>query len=1095
MKAFRVLLLIFLTVSLVTGQKKDTAKSDKKDKDKLSSSTFSGMKFRSIGPAWTSGRIADFAVNPNNHSEYYVAIASGHLWKTDNNGTTWKAVADTLPYSLGVVVIDTNNPFVVWVGTGENNHQRALGYGNGVYKSVDGGNSFTNMGLRESRQIGAIVVDPKNSNVVYVAAEGSVWGPGGERGLYKTTDGGKTWNKILNISENTGVNNVVIDPRDSNVLYATSEQRRRHIFTKIGGGPETAVYKSTDGGNTWDKIMNGLPKVDLGGSGLAISPVNPDVIYLSLEAAEKKGGFFRSVNRGASWEKMSDIYSSGQYFNEIYADPKDVDKIYLMDVVSKVSEDGGKTWRPIGTEARHVDDHAFWIDPNDTKHLFIGGDGGVYESFDEGKNWIFKCNLPVTQFYRVSVDNSLPFYNIYGGTQDNQSMGGPSRTISDDGITNSDWFMTVGGDGFFQAIDPKDPNIVYSAWQYGNIVRYDKKSGEVLEIRPEPEKGQNTFKWYWDTPFFISPHSNTRLYIAAERVFKSDDRGDSWTQISDDLTTKTDRNTFPVMGKYWSVDAVSKDVSTSQFGLIVSLAESPVKENLLFAGTDDGLIQVTEDLKQWRKIEIPDVPKFTLVSDIFPSKFDENIVYACFNNHKRDDFKPYLFKSNDKGKTWKSISGNLPTNGPVNTITEDPVNLNLLFVGTEWGVYFNLSGGEKDNDGKVKWIQLKSGIPNVKVTDIAIQEREKDLVVATFGRGFYVLDDYSALRDVNKDLLEKESHIFPVKDTPVFIPSDGKYGQGATYFKAPNPDFGISVWYYLKDVPKTLKLERKEKEKELFKDGKPIPQPSYEQLKNEENEIEPYLVFTFYDESDNIVRKVTKSASNGINKIIWDCKYESLMPVNLKDNKFDPLAKQRSSSLVMPGKYKVAMSLVYRNEEKLLTPTPVEFNVYALSNVTLPASNRAELVAFQKSANELARNVWGVNKLLEELNEKTQKIKQTINNFSGSNFDLMKKAQSVSDKLSSIDFILNGEPAKASDEEIPPAQVPLNSRLYKMISSHYTTSNETKTQKTAYEILREEIKSAIEKLYEIKNTDLKNIETELDKTKAPYTPGRIIEVK
>jgi len=334
-----------------------------------------------------------------------------------------------------------------------------------------------------------------------------------------------------------------------------------------------------------------------------------------------------------------------------------------------------------------------------------------------------------------------------------------------------------------------------------------------------------------------------------------------------------------------------------------------------------------------------------------------------------------------------------------------------------------------------------------------------------------------------------------VKDTPVFIPSDGKYGQGATYFKAPNPDFGISVWYYLKDVPKTLKLERKEKEKELFKDGKPIPQPSYEQLKNEENEIEPYLVFTFYDESDNIVRKVTKSASNGINKIIWDCKYESLMPVNLKDNKFDPLAKQRSSSLVMPGKYKVAMSLVYRNEEKLLTTTSVEFNVYALSNVTLPASNRAELVAFQKSANELARNVWGVNKLLEELNEKTQKIKQTINNFSGSNFDLMKKAQSVSDKLSSIDFILNGEPAKASDEEIPPAQVPLNSRLYKMISSHYTTSNVTKTQKTAYEILREEIKSAIEKLYEIKNTDLKNIETELDKTKAPYTPGRIIEVK
>ena len=1095
MKIIRIFLLLILCFSILPAQKKDSKPNNKKEKDKLTSSTFSGLKFRSIGPAWTSGRIADFAVNPQNHSEYYVATASGHLWKTTNNGTTWKAVADTLPYSLGVVVIDPNNPNIVWVGTGENNHQRALGYGDGVYKSIDGGESFKNMGLRESRQIGAIVIDPQNSNIVYVAAEGSVWGPGGDRGLFKTTDGGKTWNKILNISENTGVNNVVIDPRDSKVLYATSEQRRRHIFSKIGGGPETAVYKSTDAGATWEKIMKGLPSVDLGGTGLAISPVNPDVLYLSLEAAEKKGGFFRSTNRGASWEKMSDTYSSGQYFNEIYADPKDVDKVYLMDVISKVTLDGGKTWNPIGTAARHVDDHAFWIDPNDTKHIFIGGDGGVYESFDAGENWLFKCNLPVTQFYRVNVDNSTPFYFIYGGTQDNQSMGGPSRTINEDGITNADWFMTVGGDGFFQAIDPKEPNIVYSAWQYGNIIRYDRKSGEVLDIRPEPAKGQNTFKWYWDTPFFISPHSNTRLYIAAERVFRSDDRGNSWREISGDLTTQTNRNSLPVMGKFWSVDAVAKDVSTSQFGLIVSLAESPVKENLLFAGTDDGLIQVTEDLKTWNRIEIPDVPKYTLVSDIFPSKFDENVVYASFNNHKRDDFKPYLFKSNDKGKTWKLISGNLPANGAVNTIIEDPVNPNLLFVGTEWGLYFNITAGEKDSDGKVNWIQLKNGLPKVKITDLAIQEREKDLVVATFGRGFYILDDYSSLREVNKDLLEKDAYIFPIKDTPVYITADGKYGQGATYFKAPNPEFGAAITYYLKEVPKTLKEERKEKEKELFKEGKPIPQPSYKELKEEQDEFAPYLVFTITDEAGNIIRKINKAASKGINRVVWDCKYENLSPVSLNNNKFDPLAKQRSSSLVMPGKYKVSMSMIYRNEEKILIANAAEFNVYPLNNSSIPTIERSKLVEFQKEAYKLAQTVFGLNKFFEELVERTNKIRQTISNYSAAPYLLVKQANDISKKLSEIEFVMKGEPAKASDEEIPPAPVSLNARLYKMISSHYTTNSITDMQRRAYEILSEEIKPIIEKLKNIDQVDLKNLESEMNKINAPYTPGRFPDLQ
>ena len=1079
-----IITLLLLPFILINAQKKED------EKDFLKTSTFNGLKFRNIGPAWNSGRISDFAVNPNNYSEYYVAVSSGGLWKTTNSGTTWTPIADTIQaYAMGCVTLDPNNPYVVWLGTGENNHQRALGYGTGVYKSVDGGQSWKHMGLNESRQIGGIVIDPRNSNVVYVAAEGSVWGPGGERGLYKSTDGGNTWNNILKISENTGVNNIIYDPRNPDILFATSEQRRRHVFTKIGGGPETAVYKSTDAGASWEKIMKGLPSVDLGGMGIAISPANPDVIYLSVEAAEKQGGFFRSTNRGASWEKMSDTHSKGQYFNEIYCDPKNADKVYLMDVVSKVTLDGGKTWKDIGQSNRHVDDHAMWIEPNDPQHFLIGGDGGIYETFDGGSNWLFKANLPITQFYRVNVDNDLPFYNVYGGTQDNQSMGGPSRTISADGIINSDWFMTNGGDGFWTAIDPTNPNIVYAESQYGGMVRYDKQSGEILDIRPEPTKGEKTYKWYWDAPFFISPHSPTHLYCAAEKVFRSDDRGDSWQLISDDLTRKLDRNSLKVMDKYWSIDAVEKNVSTSQFGLIVSLAESPVKENLLFAGTDDGLIQVTEDAKTWRKIEeFPGVPEYTFVSDILPSRYNENVVYAVFNNHKRDDFKPYVLKSTNKGKSWESIAGNLPENGAVNTIVEDPVKPNLLFVGTEWGIFFTVDSGKK-------WIQLKSGIPTIKVPDIVIQEGEKDLVLATFGRGFYILDDYSPLRMVDKEFLNKEAFIFPVTDALMYIQKSGRYGQGAAYFRAPNPDFGAIFTHYLKEVPKTLKETRKEKEKELFKKGEFIPQSTVEELRMEAEEKAPYLIFKVLDDEGNVVRKINTSASTGINRVVWDLKYESHSPVNLKDNKFEPTEKSGSGLLAMPGKYSVSMSIVIRGEEKQLFG-PLDFNAVVLNNTTLPAENRNEVVEFQKKASQLAKTVMGSQKSADELLRRTDFIRQAINNYSSAPYELLSRANVVAKDLSDILFKFNGTQPPASREEIPPAEVPLIYRLETMIYTQYSsTSNVTKNQKVAYDVLFEEIQPVIEKLKQINDYELKSIQDELERLNIPWTPGRIPELK
>jgi len=1055
------------------------------------SGQFSSLRWRSIGPALTSGRISDFAVNPKNHNEYFVAVASGHVWKTVNNGNTFEPVFDNYgSYSIGCLALDPNNPHTLWIGTGENNHQRALGYGDGVYKSVDGGKSFKHMGLKESRQIGKIIVDPRNSDVVFVAAEGSVWGPGGERGLYKSVDGGKTWKKTLDISENTGVNNLVYDPRNPNVMYATSEQRRRHVYTKVGGGPESAVYKSNDGGETWEKIMRGLPSVDIGGMGLDISPVNPDYIYLIMEAAEGQGGFFRSTNRGATWEKMSSHTEAGQYYNEITCDPKDLNKIYSAETVSQVSTDGGKTWNAVGNNSRHVDDHAIWIDPDNTDHLFIGGDGGMYESYDAGKNWFFKNNLSVTQFYRITTDNSLPFYYVYGGTQDNNSLGGPSAVLRSGGALNTDWMVTNGGDGFWSAIDWENSNIVYAESQYGGMVRYDRQSGEAISIRPEPRKGELTYKWNWNAPLFVSPHKATRIYTAANKVFRSDDRGDNWQVISEDLTAQIDRNTWPVMGKFWSIDAVAKDKSTSLYGEIVSMTESSKKENLLYVGTDDGLIQVSEDAKTWRKIDqFPGVPANTYVSDICASKFDENVVFASFDNILRDDFKPYLLKSTDKGKTWVSISNNLPENGTVHSIEQDFVNPDLLFVGTEFGCYYS-------NDGGQKWNALKNGLPTIPVRDIAIQKRECDLVIATFGRGIYILDNYSPLRQGSKEVFEKDAFIFPIKDALMYIPGGGTSAEsGSNVFRAPNPEYGAVITYFVKDVPKTLKSIRKEKERALFKDSKPIPVPTSEELRAEENETAPYLIFTITDEAGNVVRKITRNASKGVQRISWDLRYQAFSPVSVT-GKFSPMqAAGRGGNLALPGKYKVALSMVSREGEKQLV-APVEFNTVVLRNTTLPVADRTELVAFQKKAAELGQTIQATQRFLSDLQTRIENVKAAIGSSTAGSLELMKKADKIANALTDISLKFNRPSTSPSAEENQPAPVTINDRLSDMTSTHYrSTSALTLNEKRSYEILMEEFPPVLEQLKKLYNEDFKAIEAELEKINAPWSSGRIPELK
>lgn len=1086
-KSLVLIILIFSVSSFSMAQKK--VKKDEKKKDVIASAVGS-LKFRSIGPAFTSGRIADFAVNPDKTSEYYVAAACGHIWKTVNNGISFSPVFDKYGvYSIGCVTIDPNNHNIVWAGTGEHNHQRALGYGNGVYKTVDGGKNWKNMGLKNSRQIGEINIDPRNSNIVLVAAEGSVWGPGGDRGLYKTDNGGKTWTKVIDISENTGVNNIARDPSNPDIIYATSEQRRRHVFTKIGGGPETKLYKSEDGGNTWRKIMKGLPSVDMGGTGIAISPVDPNIVYIIVEAAEDKGGFFRSTDKGESWSKMSDHTSSGQYDNLIFCDPKDVDKVYSVETVSKYTEDGGKTWKKLGLKNRHVDDHAMWIDPENPAHFLIGGDGGVYVSYDAGKTFRHISNLPVTQFYRVYLDNAKPFYNVYGGTQDNNSYGGPSRSTCSGGVSKCDWTVTVGGDGFWGAVDPENPNIVYSEYQYGNLYRFDKKSGQRLKIKPTPGKNELTYRWNWSSPFIISPHNNKRIYLAANKLFKSDDQGNSWETISPDLTAQIDRNTWKVMGKYWSADAVKKDVSTSLYGTLVSLEESPVKDGLLYTGSDDGLIQISDDGgKNWRKItKFPGVPEYTYVSDIFADRFNENIVYASFDNRKRDDFKPYLLKSSDKGKTWISISNNLPENGTVHTVSQDFKNKNLLFAGTEFGFFVSLNGGKK-------WTQIKAGIPDVAVRDIAIQKRESDIVLATFGRGFYILDNYDVLRQINENFLkQKDAFIFPIKNALQYVQTDKKYGQGETDYFAKNPAYGATFTYFLKKAPVSTTDARRKKEKELFKKGEKIPQPSWKDLENEKNEEPSYLLFTITDGEGTVIKKLTAAVSDGINRITWNLTFDNPFSVSEGLKKFNPLKKNNFGIPVMPGTYKVSMALYDKGVYKKLTD-PVSFNVKRLINSTMPEADEKNLADYLKSLTKTVKKMNATANYAENLHQKIVLLKQTALNTAGANEKLMAKIQKAEKDINKLIFNIKGVSPKASYEEIPPHKLPIEIRLQNLAWVHYaSTAPVTKTEKDQLNIVKEELPVIISEMKQIAEKTIPNIEKILNEIGAPWTPGRFPE--
>jgi photosystem II stability/assembly factor-like uncharacterized protein len=1084
-KIFIYILVSFLFLDVYSQRKRSNSNPDNtKKEDKIS---LSAMKLRNVGPAFLSGRIADIAIHPENENVWYVATGSSGVWKTENSGTTWKPIFDReASYSTGCVTIDPNDNSIIWIGTGENVGGRHVAYGDGIYKSTNGGKSWTNMGLKKSEHISKIIVHPNNSDIVWVASQGPLWSSGGERGLYKTIDGGKNWKKVLGGNEWTGVTELVIDPRNPNNLYAATWQRHRTVAALMGGGPDSGLHRSIDGGETWEKLKTGLPKSNIGKIGLAISPQKPDVLYAALELERTKGAVYKSEDRGSSWTKMSNTVSGGtgpHYYQELYTSPHKFDRLYLMNVRILTSEDGGKTFNQLKEREKHSDNHSIAFRKNDPNYLLIGTDAGIYESFDLAENWKYLKNLPITQFYKVAVNNAFPFYHIFGGTQDNGSAGGPSRTDERQGIRNANWYKILGADGHQTATDPVYDDIVYGEFQQGVLHRVDLKTGEAVLIQPQPREGESYERYNWDSPILVSPHKPERLYFASYRVWKSENRGDSWEPISEDLTRNEERIDLSIMGKRQGWDNAWDVGAMSNYNTITSISESPVQEGIIYAGTDDGFIQVTSNGgSTWKKIPVTalGLPERTFVNDIKADLYDANTVYVSLDNHKEGDYSSYLFKSSDLGVTWTSISNNIPENTIIWRLVQDHISKDLLFTATEYGIYVSMNGGEK-------WQKLP-GSPTISFRDITIQKRENDLVGASFGRGFYVLDDYSALREMSKERLAQEGALFSTRDALWYIPRSIIGNTGADYYFADNPEFGATFTYHLSKSYSTMKKERIKNEKELDKKGQSIPKIDWKAINDESRDEGTKIWVSIKNLDGEVINKVNASNRKGLNRVTWNLRYPNERPINpdaMRGRSGRGGGWYNMGALAAPGQYTATL---YKEAKGIISMLdgPINFNVVDLQRGTLKGVSYEEyrnhtenIISTQNRLSEIS------NKLSESINS-VKAMRLALSRSKVEISELSKQLYDIDNELNNLNILMYGNSAKSEiGERNNPSINNYIGNAMRGLSSTYGPTGQHKQSLNIAESMLNKMSVEIEKVI----SKIEPLKIELSKIDAPYIIG------
>ena len=1038
------------------------------------------LPWRSIGPAVTSGRVVDFAVPEGPKSQiggrlgelFYVASASGGVWKTTNGGTTWESIFDHQgSASIGDIAVAPSNPQILWVGTGEANNQRSSSWGDGVYKSENGGKTWTNMGLKKSEHIGRVIVNPANPEIVFVAAAGPLWGAGGDRGLFRTTDGGRTWKNVKNIDTHTGFTDVIFDPSNPDVIYAASFQRERRPYSYVGGGPGSGLWKSIDGGDTWTKLTEGLPKVDVGRIGLDVSRSNPNTVYATIEtkvtgngasSGNTEGSVYRSDDYGASWQKMGTGFSYPWYMGQVRVDPTDPERVYFMGVPLQVSTDGGRTFRSTATAA-HSDHHAMWIDPTDPNHLIIGCDGGVYISHDRGRTVDFVPNLPVSQYYAIATDMRQPFYYVYGGLQDNSSWGGPSQTRNRQGITNADWIRTTGGDGFYAQIDPVDPNTVYGESQGGDIVRFDVRTGEQKTIKPLPDFGGKPYRWNWSSPMLISPYDHNTIYFGANYLFKSANRGDAWTRLGPDLTRQLNRDSLPVMGKIWPRDAIARHQGTAEYGNISTIDESPLRQGLLYVGTDDGVISVSRDGgATWTKVtKFPGVPDQAYVSRVVASRFREGLVYATMDNHRNNDFKPYVLKSEDYGAHWTAITGNLPANGSVQVVREGYNEPNLLFVGTEFGAFFSALQG-------MQWTQLKYNLPTVAVHDIVIHPREHDLVIGTHGRGIYIIDDITPLEKLG-EANRAGTYLFPVKAATEYNPNSsvpgGVRGAGATgdrEYSAPNPAFGAIITYFIRDS--------------LPKNGD--------------------VALGIYDANGNRVRELTANKTRGMHRVTWDLRnappYTVRRPAN-QTGQSQFRQQDPSGPFVLPGRYTARLMVKGGAAGPFQSEVPIEVRSDPL--VPMSVADYRVLYDMRVSTGRLQATVQAAVRTAEQLKDQLTDVKAALKSNPAPD-SVSKQSEAVDKEITDILKKLRGDPeADASADDRKTEEPSIQERVNNVAEQiGDVTSQPTDLQRSTLTLATSDLQREVGRINTLLQRGIPALNASLDAARIPWTIGRPVEL-